>query len=91
MYDPWKSPTGDEAGQIFALAKSTLIRPDDHGRDRSCHRIACFHMRAVLDMPALSAARTDPQARVFYQALIAGGKKKIQALRAFLRKYLTGL
>lgn len=49
------------------------------------------YLRAALYMPALSAARTDPAARAFYQALIARGKKKMQALCALMRKYLTGL
>jgi hypothetical protein len=42
-------------------------------------------------MPALSAVRHDPYARAFYEALQKRGKKKIQALCAVMRKYLTGI
>jgi len=49
------------------------------------------YLRSALYMPALSAARHDPHARAFYQALIRRGKKKMQALCALMRKYLTGL
>lgn len=49
------------------------------------------YIRAALYMPAMSAVRFDPNARAFYEALVARGKKKIQALVAVMRKYLTGL
>lgn len=49
------------------------------------------YLRAALYMPALSAVRFDPHARAFYQALLARGKKKLQALCAVMRKYLTGI
>lgn len=49
------------------------------------------YLRSALYMPALSAVRFDRYAHAFYQALIARGKKKIQALCAVMRKYLTGL
>lgn len=49
------------------------------------------YLRAALYMPAMSAVRYDPHARAFYEALIARGKKKIQAQCAVMRKYLTGL
>lgn len=49
------------------------------------------YLRTALYMPALSAVRYDPYARAFYQALIQRGKKKMQALCAVMRKYLTGL
>jgi hypothetical protein len=42
-------------------------------------------------MPALSAVRYDPNAKAFYEALQKRGRKKIQALCAVMRKYLTGL
>jgi len=42
-------------------------------------------------MPAMSAIQHDPRAKAFYEALVARGKKKIQALCAVMRKYLTGL
>lgn len=49
------------------------------------------YLRAALFMPAMAAVRHDPRARAFYEALIQRGKKKIQALCAVMRKYLTGL
>ena len=49
------------------------------------------YLRAALYMPAMSAVQHDPRAKAFYEALVARGKKKIQALCAVMRKYLTGL
>jgi transposase len=48
-------------------------------------------LRSALYMPALSAVRFDPNAKAFYEALQKRGKKKIQALCAVMRKYLTGI
>jgi transposase len=49
------------------------------------------YLRAALYMPAMAAIRYEPRAKAFYEALVARGKKKIQALCAVMRKYLTGL
>lgn len=49
------------------------------------------YLRAALFMPAMSAVRCDPHARAFYESLQRRGKKKMQALGAVMRKYLTGL
>jgi transposase len=49
------------------------------------------YLRAALYMPAMAAIRHEPRAKAFYEALVARGKKKIQALCAVMRKYLTGL
>lgn len=49
------------------------------------------YIRSALYMPAMSAVRYDPNARAFYETLVARGKKKIQAQCAVMRKYLTGL
>lgn len=49
------------------------------------------YLRAALYMPVLSAVRHDPRTKAFYESLIRRGKKKIQALCAVMRKYLTGL
>lgn len=49
------------------------------------------HLRRALYMGALSAAQHEPRTREFYQALQKRGKKKIQAICAIMRKYLTGL
>jgi len=48
------------------------------------------YLRAALFMPAMTAIQHDPRAKAFYEALVARGKKKIQALCAVMRKYLTG-
>ena len=49
------------------------------------------YLRAAMYMPAMSAVRHDARANAFYDALVGRGKKKIQALCAVMRKYLTGL
>lgn len=49
------------------------------------------YLRAAFYMPALSAVRHDPNVKAFYEALQKRGKKKIQALCAVMRKYLTGV
>jgi transposase len=49
------------------------------------------YLRAALYLPAMSAIQHDARAKAFYQALVARGKKKMQALCAVMRKYLTGL
>lgn len=49
------------------------------------------YLRRALHMPALSFVQHDPYAKAHYQALIARGKKKMQALCAVQRKLLTGL
>ncbi|MBD3896113.1 IS110 family transposase [Halomonas sp. ML-15] len=49
------------------------------------------YLRSALYMPVMSAVRHDPRAKAFYDALVARGKKRIQAQCAVMRKYLTGL
>lgn len=49
------------------------------------------YLRSALYMPVMSAVRYDPRAKAFYEALIARGKRKVQAQCAVMRKYLTGL
>lgn len=49
------------------------------------------YLRAALFMPAMSAVAHEPRAKAFYEALVARGKKRLQALCAVMRKYLTGL
>jgi transposase len=49
------------------------------------------YLRAALYLPAMSAIQHDARAKAFYTALVARGKKKMQALCAVMRKYLTGL
>ena len=49
------------------------------------------YLRAALFMPAMSAVRYDPRAKAFSLALQRRGKKKMQAVGAVMRKYLTGI
>ena len=49
------------------------------------------YLRAALYMPAMSAIQWDARTKAFYQGLVARGKKKMQALCAVMRKYMTGL
>lgn len=76
-----------QAGMDVRLAESgsSINRP---GRLRKSGNA---YLRAALHMPSLSLVRHDPRAKAHYQALIAKGKKKMQALCAIQRKLLTGL
>ncbi|MHC8379721.1 IS110 family RNA-guided transposase [Pseudomonas sp. MDT1-16] len=49
------------------------------------------YLRAAMFMPAMTAIRCDENVKAFYEALVARGKKKMQAIGAVMRKYLTGL
>ena len=49
------------------------------------------YLRSALFMPALAAVRHDVHARAFFEALVVRGKKRIQAVCAVMRKYLTGI
>lgn len=49
------------------------------------------YLRAATFMPALSALRCDPIVKAFYEGLVGRGKKKMQAIGAIMRKYLTGI
>lgn len=49
------------------------------------------YLRAAIHMPSLSLIRHDARAKAHYEALIARGKEKMQALCAVQRKMLTGL
>ena len=48
-------------------------------------------LRPVLYMAMLSASRSNPMLRVFYQRLVAAGKPKKVALTACMRKLITAL
>lgn len=48
------------------------------------------YLRAAMYMPAMTAIRHDPYAKGFYETLLSRGKKKMQAIAAVMRKYLTG-
>jgi transposase len=49
------------------------------------------HLRASLYMPALVAVRFEPRVTAYYQALLARGKKPLQALVAVMRKLLHAI
>lgn len=49
------------------------------------------HLRHALYMPALVAIQRCPEARTFYQRLIANGKKPLQAIAAVMRKLLHAI
>ena len=49
------------------------------------------YLRAALFMPAMVAIRHEPRAKAFFESLVARGKKRIQAVCAVMRKYLTGI
>lgn len=49
------------------------------------------YLRSAMFMPALSAIRCDPYVKAFYEGLVGRGKRKMQAICAVMRKYLTGL
>ncbi len=65
----------------------------DSGRKIGRRRIigGRAHIRATLYMAALSASRTNPVLRPFYQRLVSNGKEKKVALTACMRKLLTML
>ena len=48
-------------------------------------------IRAALFMPALTAIRKDPNVNAFYNALLARGKLKMQAITAVMRKLLHAI
>lgn len=76
--------------QIAALVGVAPLNRDS-GRHRGRRSVwgGRAHVRAVLYMAAVSAARCNPAIKVFYQRLIAAGKKPKVALTACMRKLLT--
>jgi len=63
---------------------------DDSGNHRGTRRVwgGRAQVRAVLYMAAVSASRANPVIRVFYQRLVAAGKKPKVALTACMRRLL---
>jgi transposase len=49
------------------------------------------HIRAALYMPALVAIQYEPHVAAFYEALLARGKKPLQAIVAVMRKLLHAI
>lgn len=70
-------------------------RPQESGTSvRSPRRISKqgnANLRAALFMPALAAIRKDPNVNAFYNALLARGKRKMQAITAVMRKLLHAI
>ena len=54
-------------------------------------RTGNHHLRRALFMPALVAARHEPQVRAFYQHLLDRGKTRMQAIVAVMRKLLHAI
>lgn len=73
------------------------LDPREYRSGTSVHKYARIskvgnrHLRSALFMPALVASRRDPHLRGFYEHLLAGGKKKRQALVAVERKLLPAI
>lgn len=81
------SQVSRHAGLDVRLAQSgTSV--DKPGRMSKCGNA---YLRTAMFMPALSAIRCDRYVKAFYEALVSRGKKKMQAIGAVMRKYLTGL
>lgn len=76
--------------QIAALVGVAPFN-DDSGNRRGARRIkgGRASVRQALYMAALAASRFNPVLRMFYQRLVASGKKKKVALVACMRKLLT--
>ena len=49
------------------------------------------YLRSALFMPAMSARTHEPRAKAFFDKLVGKGKKKMQAICALMRKYLTAI
>lgn len=69
-------------------------QPDDSG-DKTGRRCLSKQgnskIRATLFYPAMTAKQHDPHVAAYYQALIARGKKPMQALAAVMRKLLHAI
>lgn len=73
------------------------LDPRQHTSGSSVHQKTCIskagnrHLRRALYMPALVASVHEPHLRAFYLHLLAGGKPKMQALVAVMRKLLHAI
>jgi len=54
-------------------------------------KVGNSHLRSVLYMPAVVAARFEPRVRAYYEHLLAKGKKPMQANIAIMRKLLHAI
>jgi transposase len=76
--------------QIAALVGVAPVNKDS-GKKRGKRRVfgGRADVRATLYMATLSATRSNPVIRSFYQRLLAAGKEKKVALTACMRKLLV--
>jgi transposase len=70
-------------------------RPYESGtsvhRPRRISKVGNRHLRAALYMPTLVAIQHEPNVKAFYDKLVAGGKKPMQAVVAVMRKLLHAI
>ena len=81
------SLSAKEAGMIAGLAPIACDSGDHSGARHI--RGGRPHLRRALYMAALSAARCNPALKIFYDRLIASGKKAKVALTAVMRKLVV--
>jgi transposase len=81
------SLSGKEAASLAGLAPFT--RQSGQWRGKSFIGGGRTNVRAMLYMAAMSAARSNPILRTFYQRLLAAGKPKTVALVAVARKLIV--
>jgi len=78
-------------GRLAAAFAGLVPHQNKSGSSQNSTRLSKVgseHLRSTLYMPALSAARTNPLLKAFYQRLRKGGLKHQQALSAVMRKLL---
>jgi transposase len=78
-------------GRLAAAFAGLVPHKDQSGSSRNftyLSKVGSEHLRAALYMPALSAARTNPLLKPFYDRLRKRGLKHKQALSAVMRKIL---
>ena len=81
--------TLDRRAIAALVGVAPLNRDSGTGRGKRCIGGGRGHIRAVLYMAAVTAARCNPWIRAFYQRLRATGKTVKVALTACMRKMLT--
>ncbi|MFC1455977.1 IS110 family transposase [Microvirga arabica] len=78
-----------DQSQVASLAGLALVARDSGAsRGRRTIRGGRAHLRQALYMPALVAARFNPDLKAKYQALLAAGKPAKVALTAIMRKLI---
>ncbi len=90
------APLAKDMGPAQWVAQAGLDpRPQESGSSlhppRRISKQGNARLRAALYMPALSAIRHDANVKAFYNALLARGKAKMQAIIAVMRKLLHAI